>query len=76
MNTLARATLGLAPIFMGSHLFFLGEKDGILRMCIDQRDLNQQTKLDKYPLPIIDDLLDWLVSAHYFNSIELYSAYH
>ena len=42
----------------GASILFSRKKDGTLRMCIDFRALNQQTKPDKYLLPRIDDLLD------------------
>ena len=38
-------------------------KDGTLRMSLDYRAVNQQTRPNKYPLPSIDDLLNHLVNA-------------
>ena len=48
-------------------------KYGTLRICIDYRDLSQQTRLDKYPLPRIDGLLAQLVNANCLSSIDLYT---
>ena len=76
MSTSARAGSGPAPLLMGPPFFLLGKKDGTLRMCIDYRALNQQTRPDKYPLPRIDDLLDQLVNANCLSSIDLYTGYH
>ena len=45
-------------------------------MCIDYSALNQQTTPDKYLLLGIDDLLDWLVNAYCFNSIDLHTGYY
>lgn len=34
------------------------KKDGTWRMCVDYRQLNSETVKNKYPIPIIEVLLD------------------
>ena len=45
-----------------SPIVFVRKKDGTLRFCIDYRKLNPVAKTDNFPLPRIDDLLDWIIS--------------
>ena len=52
------------------------KKDGMLRLCIDYRQLNKVTVKNRYLLPWIDDLFDQLKGAKVFSKIYLRSKYH
>ena len=52
------------------------KKDGVLRLCIDYRELNKVTIKNKYPLPRIDDLFNQLQGTQYFFKIDLRLDYH
>ena len=50
--------------------------DGTWRLCIDYQELNKIIFWNRYPIPQIDDLLDQLKQAKYFNKIDSNSGYH
>jgi len=60
----------------GAPILFVRKKNGDLRMCVDYRALNKITIKNKYPLPMISELLDRLSGAKYFTSLDLRSGYH
>ena len=59
----------------GAPIVLIWKKTGELRMTVDYRALNRQTKKDVYPLPCIDDLLDKLSRAKFLSTIDLASGY-
>jgi len=46
------------------------------RMVVDYKKLNEKVVTDRYPLPIINDVLDNLGRAKYFSTLDLASGYH
>jgi hypothetical protein len=60
---------------MASSLFFVKKKDGHLRMVQDYRKLNDMTIKNKYPLPLISELIDTLQNAKYFTKLDVHWGY-
>ena len=60
----------------GVPIHFAPRKSRELRLCVDYRGLNAITIKNRYPLPLINDLLDRLNGATLFSKIDLRNAYH
>ena len=60
----------------GALVLFIHKKDASLWLCINFRGLNQISKKDRYPLPLISDLLDEPWKAQVYTKIDLQHAYH
>ncbi|SJL06708.1 uncharacterized protein ARMOST_10050 [Armillaria ostoyae] len=56
---------------MASPFFFVKKKDGTLHPVQDYRKLNEMTIKNRYPLPLISELMDKLGSAKYFTKLDV-----
>jgi hypothetical protein len=60
----------------GAPILFTPKNDGELRLCVDYRALNKLTIKNRYPLPLIGEIMDRLVGAKVFTKLDLRNAYH
>ena len=51
------------------------KKDDTKRFCVDYRELNKVTRVDRYPLPRIDELLESFRTANWFTTLDLASGF-
>jgi hypothetical protein len=56
---------------IASPFFFVKKKDGSLRPVQDYRRLNEITIRNRYPLPLVSELMDKLKGAKYFTKLDV-----
>ena len=60
----------------GAPILFVKKADGSLRLCVDYRGLNKITIKNRYPLPLIPELLDKVGKAKRFTALDMRDGYH
>ncbi len=75
-ENLKRGFIRSSKSLTGYLILFVSKKDGTKRLCVNYRQLNEITKQDSYPLPLIKELQDRLGRVKWFTSLNLKEAYY
>ncbi|GFX99461.1 hypothetical protein TNCV_1081051 [Trichonephila clavipes] len=54
-----------------SPIVLVKKKDGTTRLCVDYRRLNRKLVKDRFPLPLIENVLDKLQEAKVYRTLDL-----
>jgi hypothetical protein len=54
---------------------FADKSDGTLRFCVNFKPLNKVTLKDKYPVPLISDLISFVATKKYFSVLDCFAGY-
>lgn len=57
-------------------ILFVKKPGGGLRFCVDYRALNNITRKDRYPLPLVNETLERIGQANWFTKLDVVAAFH
>lgn len=56
-------------------MLLVQKKDGSWRFCVDNRKLNNMTIKNRFPMPVVEEILDELAGTQYFSSMDMTVGY-
>ena len=59
----------------GAPVLFIKKSDGTLRLCVDYCGLNKITTKNRYPLPLIGEMLDRISCTKFFTKMDVRDGY-
>ena len=74
-ENLAKGYITPTKAAYASPILFVQKKDGSLRFCVDYRKLNQITKRNRYPLPLIEETMAKVLGCKYLTKLDIVAAF-
>lgn len=76
MDNLHKGFIEPSKAPFASPIIMAEKPGGGLRFCVDYRKLNQLTKKDRYPLPLIDEVFERPSRARIFTKLDIRQGFH
>jgi len=67
---LDKGVIQLSLIPFASPVVAIGKKDGSWRLSVNYRKLNKHTIKDKFPIPVIEELIDELAGSAIYTKLD------
>ena len=76
VDNLSKRFISPSSATFASPILIVRKSDGGLRFCVDYRKLNSITRKDRYPLPLVDELMERLSVAKIFTKLDIRQGFH
>jgi len=74
-DNFSKGFIRVSPSPAASLILFVKNNDGTLPLCVDYQGLNEGTIKNRYPLPLLQEMLMQLSKAKYFTCLDIRGAY-
>ena len=76
IDNLSKGFIGPSAAPYASPILMARKPGGGLRFCVDYRKLNSITRKDRYPIPLVDELMERLGDAKVYTKLDIRQGFH
>ena len=76
IDNLSKGFIGPSAAPYASLILMARKPGGGLWFCVDYWKLNSITKKDRYPIPLVDELMEWLGDAKVYTKLDIWQGFH
>ena len=76
VDNLHKGFIGPSAAPFSSPILMARKPGGGLRFCVDYRKLNAITRKDRYPIPLVDELMERISGAKIFTKLDIRQGFH